>query len=48
MNTSLMKHAKSIIRIRNNGLDVQLIKLFTLNKIINCCKKIEDITGRVS
>ena len=43
MNTNLMKHTNLIIRIKNNGLDVQLIKIFPLDKIINCCKRIEDI-----
>ena len=43
MKTSLIKHAETIIKIKNNGLDAQLIKLFPLNEIINCCKRIEDI-----
>ena len=43
MNTNLMKHTNLIIRIKKNGLDVQLIKLFPLDKIIKCCEKVETI-----
>ena len=42
MNTSLMKHAKLIIRVKNNGLDADLINIFPINKIIDCCSRIEN------
>ena len=38
-----MKHTNLIIRIKNSGLNVQLIKLFPLDKIINCCERMENI-----
>ena len=42
MNTNLMKHAKLIIRVKNNGLDADLINIFPINKIIDCCSRIEN------
>ena len=42
MNKILMKHTNIMIRMRNNGLNEQLIKSFSLDKIIKACERIES------
>lgn len=39
----LTQHAKLVIKMHNNGIDEKFIKKFSINEIIKCCERIENI-----